>query len=132
MYNNAPINNYIVVMPDGETKGFRDENDAHIFVLGYYEEKVNELNNDREISYEDYSTQPLESTINICVSLGAYEGDCAIYDLEDFISKIQESELFDEEKQELITKLMRDRIEFNVFDYQVDNILKDVTVIPHR
>lgn len=132
MYNNAPVNSYIVVMPDGETRGFREENDAHIFVLGYFEEKVNELNNDREANYEDYSTQPIESTINICISLGAYEGDCTIYDLEDFISKIQDSDLFDEEKQEIITKLMGDRINFNVFDYQVDNILNDVIVIPQR
>lgn len=129
---NTSTNNYIVVFPNGEVKGVEDQNDAHITVLGYYEGKVNELNNDREASYEDYSTNPLESTINICISLGAYEGDCTIYDLEDLISKIQDSGIFDEEKQEIITKLMQPNIYLNVYDYQIDDILKDVIVIPHR
>ncbi|SHH37775.1 hypothetical protein SAMN02745196_00166 [Clostridium collagenovorans DSM 3089] len=126
------MNNYIIVLPDGETKGFRKEEDTHMFIQGYYEEKVGRLNNDIDLSYEDYATEPLEATIGICVSLGAYEGECVIYQLEDVLEKINKSGLFPEEKQEIIEKLTQDKIEFNVFDYQIDNILKDATVIPHR
>lgn len=132
MYNNMPINKYIIVLPNGEVKGFKEENDAHKFFLGYYEKKVNDYSQNRELCYEDYSTQPVESSIEICIGLGVDEGDCTIYDLESFIEKIQESDMFDEEKQEIITKLMQDNIGLNVYDYQIDNILPDVVVIPHR
>lgn len=132
MDNNMPVNNYIIVLPNGEVKGFREENDAHKFFLGYYERRVNEHSENRELCYEDYSTQPIESSIEICIGLGVDEGDCTIYSLYDLINKIQESSIFDEEKQEIITKLMADNIKLNVYDYQIDNILPDVIVIPHR
>lgn len=132
MDNNMPINNYIIVLPSGEVKGFKEENDAHKFFLGYYEGKVNEHSQNRELLYEDYSTQPIESSIEVCIGLGVNEGNCTIYDLHDFILKIQESSIFDEEKQEIITKLMANDIKLNIYDYQIDNILTDVMVIPHR
>lgn len=132
MDNNMPVNNYIIVLPNGDVRGFREENDAHKFFLGYYERKVNELSQNRELCYEDYSTQPVESSIEICIGLGVDEGDCTIYDLQDLIAKIQESSIFDEEKQELITRLMADNIKLNIYNYQIDNILPDVIVIPHR
>ncbi|MDO4534318.1 MAG: hypothetical protein Q4B63_00735 [Clostridium perfringens] len=132
MDNNMPINNYIIVLPSGEVKGFIEEEDAHTFFFGYYEGRVKDLSDSRELCYEDYSTEPIESSVEICIGLGVDEGDCTIYNLHDFISKIQESSIFDEEKQEIITKLMADHIKINVYDYQIDNILQDVLVIPHR
>lgn len=132
MDNRVPFNNYIIVLPSGEVKGFVEENDAHKFFLGYYEGRVNDFSDSRELCYEDYATEPIESSIEICIGLGVNEGDCTIYNLEDFISKIQESSIFDEEKQEIITKLMANNIKLNVYDYQIDNILPDVLVIPHR
>lgn len=132
MDNSIPINNYVIVLPSGEVKGFIEEDDAHTFFFGYYEGKVNDLADSRELCYEDYATEPIDSSIEICIGLGVNEGDCTIYNLHDFISKIQESSLFDEEKQEIITKLMASNIKFNVYDYQIDNILPDVIVIPHR
>lgn len=125
-------NNYIVVTPKGTIKGFLEAEDAHMYVLGYYEKKVNKLSDDTDIIYDDYATEPLESTIDICIDLGVKEGDCTIYDLDDFIEKIQESSMFEEEKEEIISKLMEKDIKLNAIDYQLMDILKDVTVIPHR
>lgn len=132
MEYNVAVNNYIVVTPKGTIKGFLEEEEAHMYVLGYYEKKVNKLSDDRESIYEDYATEPLESTIGICIDLGVTEGDCTIYDLDDFIEKIQESSIFEDEKEELILKLMKKDIRLNAVDYQLMDILRDVKVIPHR
>lgn len=128
----VPFNNYIVVMPSGDIKGFIEEERGRIFIRGYYADKVNELNDDQSMTSEDYATEPIQATIDVCISLGAYEGDCTMYDLENFIDNIRNSGIFDEEKQELITKLMQEDIKFNVNDYGVDDILNDTLVLPHN
>lgn len=132
MQYNVASNNYIVVTPNGNVKGFKEEDEAHNFIIGYYERKVDKFSDDMEMTYEDYATNPIESTIDICIGLGVNEGDCTIYDLDDFIDKIQKSDMFDDEKEEVISKLLKTNVELNVIDYELFGILRDVTVIPHR
>ena len=72
----------------------------------------------------------MQTTEAICTSLGAYEGECVIYDLDSLIENIQKSDYFEEEKVELISKLMDKQIDINVNDYQIDKIFTETTVIP--
>ena len=122
--------NYIVVTPNGDTAGFREINDARNFVSGYYIGKVEEMSDDFSVVYSDYVTDPMQTTEAICTSLGAYEGECVIYDLDSLIENIQKSDYFEEEKVELISKLMDKQIDINVNDYQIDKIFTETTVIP--
>lgn len=130
MKTQIPYHNYVVVTPNGDIVGFAEEDDARRFIAGYYVGKVEELSDDRSMLFEDYSTDPLQSTVDICTELGAYQGDCIIYDLENLIENIRESGIFEDEKEELILKLMAKRIKLNVNDYQIDNILSDTRVLP--
>lgn len=122
--------NYIVVTPNGDIAGFREIDDARNFVSGYYIGKVEEMSDDFSVVYSDYVTDPMQTTEAICTSLGAYEGECVIYDLDSLIENIQKSDYFEEEKVELISKLMDKQIDINVNDYQIDKILTETTVIP--
>ena len=126
----TPYNNYIVVTPNGDIAGFREINDARNFVSGYYIGKVEEMSDDFSVVYSDYVTDPMQTTEAICTSLGAYEGECVIYDLDSLIENIQKSDYFEEEKVELISKLMDKQIDINVNDYQIDKIFTETTVIP--
>jgi len=132
MNTKVPYHNYIVVQPNGNVLGFREEDDARRYVAGYYVGKIEELSDDRSMLYVDYSTDPLQASVDICTELGAYEGDCIIYDLDSFIESIQNSGIFEDEKEELILKLMQEKINININDYQVDNLLNDAKVVPNR
>lgn len=128
----VPYHNYIVVTPNGDVLGFGEEDDARKYVAGYYVGKIEELSDDRSKVYVDYGTDPLQASVDICTELGAYEGDCIIYDLDSFIENIQNSGIFEEEKEELILKLMQEKINLNINDYQVDDLLYDTKVVPNR
>ncbi|MEG1255049.1 hypothetical protein [Clostridium sp.] len=126
----VPYHNYIVVTPNGDVIGFQEEDDARRFIAGYYVGKIEELSADTSMLYVDYSTDPFQASIDICTELGAYAGDCVIYDLENFMENIRKSGIFEEEKEELISMLLQNKIDLNINDYQVDNILMDTRVLP--
>ncbi|WP_346876593.1 hypothetical protein [Clostridium sp. UBA5712] len=132
MDTRVPYHNYIVVTPNGDVLGFGEEDDARKYVAGYYVGKIEELSDDRSKVYVDYGTDPLQASVDICTELGAYEGDCIIYDLDSFIENIQSSGIFEDEKEELILKLMQEKINLNITDYQVDDLLYDTKVVPNR
>jgi len=132
MNTRVPYHNYIVVTPNGDILGFGEEDDARKYVAGYYVGKIEELSDDRSKVYVDYGTDPLQASVDICTELGAYEGDCIIYDLDSFIENIQNSGIFEDEQEELILKLMQEKINLNINDYQVDDLLYDTKVVPNR
>ncbi|WP_346884521.1 hypothetical protein [Clostridium sp. UBA4395] len=132
MNTRVSYHNYIVVTPNGDILGFGEEDDARKYVAGYYVGKIEELSDDRSKVYVDYGTDPLQASVDICTELGAYEGDCIIYDLDSFIENIQNSGIFEDEKEELILKLMQEKINLNINDYQVDDLLYDAKVVPNR
>ena len=47
----------------------------------------------------------------------------------EIIEKLQDELVFNEEKEEVISKLMANKIEFNTYDYAIDNIFRDVQPI---
>ncbi len=54
------------------------------------------------------------------------------YYVDSFIENIQSSGIFEDEKEELILKLMQEKINLNINDYQVDDLLYDTKVVPNR
>ena len=55
--------------------------------------------------------------------------ECQLYYTSDIIEKLQDELVFNEEKEEVISKLMAPKIEFNTYDYALDNIFRDVQPI---
>lgn len=123
----SPYNEFILVMPDGETKGFNDLDLAKAHINLYYENKIKEYSEEEE--YNDSKEMVGETRLNICQHLGVEEGECMVYDLEDFLEKIREELVFDEEKEEVISKLIKEKIDLNIYDFGLDVILHDVKTI---
>ena len=126
----VPFHNYVVVTPNGDMIGFQEEDEARKFIAGYFVGKVEELSDNTEMVYVDHMTEPLQSTVDICTELGGYEGDCRIYDIDSCIEVIRNSGIFEDEKEELISKLMEKKIDLNVNDYQLNGLLMDVRQMP--
>lgn len=120
----APENNYILVMPDGSVVGFEESDMAQAYINRYYQEKITSYCD--KVDYSEYDMTEWKSTENICTALGAYEGLCILYKLEDLICSIQQSSIFEDEKNELIVKLRCRNIDININDYQIDDILSNI------
>lgn len=127
-----PYHNYIVVNPNGDIEGFQEYEHANSYILEYFMEKLDKLGDNHEILYVDHITEPLQSAVDISRELGVYEGECKIYDLDSFIENIRNSGIFEDEKEELISKLMEEEIDLNVNDYQLDEFLMNTKQIDNH
>lgn len=127
MYN-EPNNEYLLVMPNGECKGFNDFESAKAYINVYYERLIDknvdedEYNDVTEIGSDDTRTK-------ICTKSGVEEGRCELYNMEDVIDKINSDLVFDEEKKEVIEKLCKLEINFNIYDNNLDVLISDVEPI---
>ena len=126
--NEEPENEYLLIMPDGDCRGFNDLESAKSYVNIYYERLI-----DKNISEDDYNDATEigsgDNRIKICTELGVEEGKCELYNMEDIIDKIKEEVIFDKEKKEIIEKLCMSDIEFNIYDNNLDLLISDVEPI---
>lgn len=120
-----PFHNYIVVNPNGDIKGFQEVEDANAYIMEDFVEKIDRLGDNTDMVYVDHMTEPLQSAVDISRELGVYEGECRIFDLDSLIENIRNSGIFEDEKEELISKLMAKDIKLNVNDYQLDEFIMD-------
>ncbi|EGT3614956.1 hypothetical protein FHH43_01710 [Clostridium perfringens] len=120
----APVNNYILVMPDGRAIGFEESDMAQAYINRYYQEKIAFYCD--KVDFSELDMTEWKSTGSICSVVGATEGVCTLYRLDEFISSIQKSSIFEDEKNELIAKLRGENINLNINDYQIDDILANV------
>ena len=126
--NEEPENEYLLIMPDGDCRGFNDLESAKSYVNIYYERLI-----DKNISEDDYNDATEigsgDNRIKICTELGVEEGKCELYNMEDIIDKIKEEVIFDKEKKEIIEKLCMSDIDFNIYDNNLDLLISDVEPI---
>ena len=121
-------NDYLLVMPSGNCKGFNDLESAKAYINIYYERKIDESLH--EDGYNDATEIGGEKPRkNICTQLGVKEGKCQVYKTEDFIGKLSEELVFQEEKEEVISKLYEAKIDLNIYDYSLDEILANIEEI---
>lgn len=118
---------YLLVMPSGNIRGFHDEETAKAYINNYYYFKTR--NNDVVGVYE-YLTEDFDDIVNvICYKIGVEEGECRLYNTREIIEKIQDEVIFQDEKEELISKLLFNPSEINTFDYAIDNIFTNTDSI---
>lgn len=121
-----PYNEYLVVMPSGNCKGFNDIEGVKAYINMYYELRFDDVlhkdgyNDATEIGGD----QP---RYIVFTQLGAEEGaKCEIYKTEAFIEAINRELIFEEDKEEIISKLCEAKIDFNIYDYSLDAVLADI------
>ena len=121
------FNNYVVAEPGGDLRGFKELSDARSFISAYNLDNILEnsprVTEDSEKFFDLYQEKDQQ---DLGIITGVNEGECKIYDLEDFIEKIRESSFFQSEKDEIISELLKEDIKLNIYDYGIDDILTDV------
>jgi hypothetical protein len=125
---NEIYNDYLLVMPSGNCRGFNDLESTKAYINIYYERKFD--NTLQQDGYNDATEVGGEDPrANIFTRLGVEEGKCKVYKTEEFIKKLKEELVFDEEKDEMISKLSEAKIELNIYDYRLDEILAQIEEI---
>lgn len=125
--NIVPSNEYLLVMPSGNVKGFDDYAMAKAYINNYYYYKTRRV--EKVGAYDDLTNDFDDIVDTVCYKIGIEEGECQLYYTSDIIEKLQDELVFNEEKEEVISKLMAPKIEFNTYDYALDNIFRDVQPI---
>ncbi len=125
--NIVPSNEYLLVMPSGNVKGFDDYAMAKAYINNYYYYKTRRV--EEVVAYDDLTNDFDDIVDTVCYKIGIEEGECQLYYTFDIIEKLQDELVFNEEKEEVISKLMAPKIEFNTYDYALDNIFRDVQPI---
>ena len=120
----TPVNSYIVLMPSGDIRGFKEVDDARGTIYEYYFNKsLGHVHSGGESFYDMYGNYN-----DVGIIAGVEEGECQIYNLDDFMDKIRNSDMFQEEKDELISKLLKENIILNVYNYGIYDLLSEVDV----
>jgi len=122
----AAVNNYIVVEPSGDVKGFKELEDARGFVSSLSLDNI--LENTKVGKHATFDMYQEQDQKDLGTITGVDEGECRIYDLDEVVEKIRNEGYFESEKQELISKLLEEEVRLNVYEYGIDNILADLTV----
>ena len=122
---NEIYNDYLLVMPNGDCKGFNDLEGVKAHINIYYERKIDDVVH--EDGYNDATEiGGNDPRLNVFTQLGVKEGKCEVYKTEEFIEKLRNELVFDEEKEEVISKLSEAKINFNIYDYSLDGILANI------
>ena len=108
-------NDYLLIMPSGNCKGFNDLEGAKAYINVYYERRFDHTLH--EDGYNDATEiGGNDPRMNVFTQLGVGEGKCEVYKTEELIEKIKEELVFDEEKEEVISKLSEAKINLNIYE----------------
>jgi hypothetical protein len=126
-----PYNEYLVVMPSGNCKGFNDIEGAKAYINIYYEWKYDDvIHKDGFVDATEIGAD--QPRFVVFTQLGAEEGaKCEIYKTETFINAINKELVFEDEKEEIISKLCEAKVEFNIYDYNLDTVLADIQEVEY-
>lgn len=120
----TPFNNYIVVMPTGAALGFVELSDARGYITTNYLGRILSIAHEGKYSYFDMTQERDMEDSGIIA--GVYEGEAQIYDLDEFMEKVRESAMFQDEKDEIISELLKKDIHMNIRDLGLDGLLTEV------
>ena len=123
-----PYNEYLLVGPDGKCRGFTDYEGAKAYINVYYERYI-----DKNLDKEDYNDITdiggRDAGEAMCIRAGAEMGIFSLYKINDFINKIEEDIIFEEERKEIISEILKKNIDFYISSYNLDLVLSDIEKI---
>ncbi|MDS0525075.1 hypothetical protein NNC19_05225 [Clostridium sp. SHJSY1] len=121
------FNNYVVVNPIGEMQGFAELDEAVSAVDSYDLENILKLSEKpkKNSMFDMYQEQDMKDA---GVIFGVDEGECQIYNMDNLITSIRNSDIFEDEKNELISELLKEKINLNVYDRGIVQLLSNVEV----
>ena len=114
--SNIPNFDYLLVMPSGNVRGFEDIESAKGYVNNYYYKKT--ISTDVIGAYKDLIEDFDDISDVLSYKSGVEEGECRLYNTSSDNLDLESKE----EKEELISKLLSNKIDINIYDYGIDNI----------
>ncbi|MGL4774715.1 MAG: hypothetical protein ACRC2K_14220 [Clostridium sp.] len=117
----TPANNYALVFPDGEVMGFEESEMAQAYMNKYYRERIIQLH--KKEDYEELEQNEERTWQEIYTILGVNEGECRVYNIDELMESVRESSILEEEKEEIIRRLLDENIDLNINDFGIDDIL---------
>lgn len=128
--NNEPYNEYLLVMPSGNCKGFNDIEGVKAYINNYYERRLDNVFH--KDGYNDATEMGGdECRLNVFTQLGVEEGKCEIYKIDTIIEIINKEFTFEEEKEEIISKLSEAQMNFNIYHYGLDGLLAHIQEVEY-
>lgn len=118
--------NYLLVLPNYRAIGFKELEGAQAALNMYHEGRI-DVNNEKNI-YSQYDMFEEKSREDLSFIIGAEEGEGKIYDIDELVENLRNAEILDEEKNEIITELINEKINFDIGQYGIENILSDTKI----
>lgn len=115
---------YVLVMPDKRVIAVEDIEYAKAFVNRYYERRLTDYLNKEE--YREYDTTDPATRETLFIRIGQDEGEPMLYDTDSVIEGVRESSFFEDEKEEIIKKLLVSDEGLDADKYNLDIILIDL------
>ena len=113
--------NYLLVLPNYRAIGFSEYKDADTALHLYFEDRI-DIKSEQN-TYSQYDMYEEKSREDISYVIGAEEGEGKIYDIDNLMENIQESDMFQDEKEDIIRELLKSNIDFDISKYEIENIL---------
>lgn len=121
------VNNYVVLTPEGRLVGFQDKDRCINYITGYEFSNMLEFKNNKNDGYFDFYVEQDQKDFGTIT--GVNEGDCLIYRLDDIIEAIQNAGIFQSEKDEIISELLKEDINLNIHNIGIDNIIASLDAL---
>ena len=118
---------YILVMPSKKVIPVEDIEFAKAYVNRYYERKIEICKGDK--NYEEHDLSDDETREEVFRTIGNEEGEPMLYDTDSVIEAVRESDFFDDEQEEIITKLLLGDTDIEIDKYSLDIILVNIEPI---
>ncbi|WP_297632450.1 hypothetical protein [uncultured Clostridium sp.] len=116
--------NYLLVLPNYRAIGFKEVEGAQDALNMYHEGRIDK-NNEKSI-YSEYDMFEEKSREDLSIIIGAEEGEGQIYDIDEIVEGVRNSEMLEEEKEEIIGQLISEKINFDIGQYGIENILSEM------
>lgn len=115
---------YILVMPNKKVIAVEDMEYAKAYVNRYYERRLKEYLDKEE--YREFDITDPATRETLFIRIGGDEGEPMLYDTDSVIEGVRESSFFEDEKEEIITKLLTGDRELDAYKYNLDMVLIDI------
>ncbi|MGL5150579.1 MAG: hypothetical protein ACRC7N_08435 [Clostridium sp.] len=119
----TPANNYAIVFPNGKVTGVEEKELALGYINTYYRDRLDQIHEKED--YEELEKNEETTWLEIYTRLGVDEGECRVFNIDELIEHIREAAILEDEKEDLISRLMEDKIDLNINDFGIDDILMD-------
>lgn len=119
-------NPYLLVMPEGKAFSVPDIEYARAYVVNYYNQKSKAFSSKEEYSYYDINDD--ETRDEMLRTIGNNDGRPILYDMDDFLEKLKESEIFQDDIDEILSIMQKKHL-LDINKYELENVLVNSKVI---